>query len=358
MKYNWTKEEQSKLPLKRYTYGTAFSGAGGASMGLHYLNRFQGIFFNEIDEKQIKMYKANLHSMYGFEMPIQELVKESLEDKPECFDLDILQTSPPCSLYSISNLTADEKKGVPTTSIKESSGVCQAIDELYQPAIELCGKLQPKVFIIENVVGLTYKKNAPYVDDIYKRLSDIEYSTQHFIINGDKIGLPQKRNRVFFVAIRSDLSWNGFNLDFNEPKVIISDIKYTDSDDRPQPPKRAEVLKGYQYGDRDCGVINSREWDKSSLFSVKLPIEDRDTFNTLTTKNDANIIVRKKLDGYDFLRPTPQQLIQAQSFPLDYDFLGKSVMYPLGMSVAPLMMAKLVERIEEHILSPFYKGDI
>ena len=263
-----------------------------------------------------------------------------------------------CSLFSHANLVADNMKGQNSSKFNcvESAGVEQVLDELYQPAIELCGKLRPKVFIIENVVGLTYKKNKVYVDDIYYRLSELGYKTMHKIVKGEEIGLPQKRNRVFFISIREDLEWNDFNLEFNEPKVLINDVVYTDTNDKPQPPRKQEILKNYQYGDKDCGVINYREEGKRSMFNTNLPVITESTFYTLTTKSDANVLVVPTDSGFVFKRPTSQQLIQAQSFPLDYNFNSSSIYYPLGMSVAPLMIAKIVERIEEHILHPFYVG--
>lgn len=354
MNYRWTIEKQKEFPKKVFTYATTFSGAGGASLGMNYLNRYNNIFFNEIDPKQIELYTSNLESKYEFRIPIQELIQQDFSDKPDCLDLDILQASPPCTLYSATHLTADSKKGKAQDYLKESAGVNQVIDELYQPAIELCAKLSPKVFIIENVKGLTFKKNKIYVDDIYNRLNKIGYKVMHNVVNGKDMGMIQKRSRVFFVAIRKDLEFNGFNLEFDEPFLPISSIKHSDWDDRPISEKKTNTLKYYQEGDKDLGVINTREFGKRSGFSTNLPIEDRDVFNTITTKSDANVVVRINDEGVEFYRPTEQQLIQAQSFPLDYNFLGRSIYYPIGMSVAPLQIAKIVDRIEKHILVPYY----
>jgi len=356
MTYRWTIKEQLNKPIKPYTYGTTFSGAGGTSLGLEYLNRYKNIFYNELDKKQSELYNLNLHPLYKFDMPIQELVSMDLSDKPEMFDLDILQASPPCSLYSSSNKKAEKMKGQKSSkfSCAESAGLCQVIDELYQPAIELCGKLRPKVFIIENVTGLLFKKNKVYVDDIYKRLTDLGYKTIHSVVKGEDIGLPQSRNRVFFISIREDLDFNEFNLDFNEPKVLIKDITYTDEPTLTPSAHKLELLKHYQEGDKHLGHIRTRLEGKNTGFGVKLNIPTKDVFSTLTTKTDANLILNR-VDGENvFTYPTPQQLIQAQSFPLDYDFNGKSIYYALGMSVPPLMIAKIVEKVEKYILEPYY----
>jgi DNA (cytosine-5)-methyltransferase 1 len=356
MTYNWTKEEQINKPIKQYTYGTTFSGAGGTSLGLEYLNRFQNIFYNELDSKQSTLYNLNLNPLYGFDMPIQELVSMDLSDKPEMFDLDVLQASPPCSLYSAANNNAEQMKGQDSSkfSCSEDGGMCQVIDELYQPAIELCGKLRPKVFIIENVTGLLFKKNKVYVDDIYKRLTDLGYKTIHSTVKGENIGLPQSRNRVFFISIREDLEFNEFNLDFNEPKALIKDIKYTDEPTLSLTPHKLALLEHYQEEDKHLGHIRTRLDGKNTGFGTKINVPSRDIFSTITTKSDVNIVLNVVNGRNVFTSATPQQLIQAQSFPLDYNFNGKSIYYALGMSVPPLMIAKIVERIEKSILEPFY----
>ena len=353
--YRWTKEEQSKLPLKPYTYATTFSGAGGSSMGLHYLNRYRNIFFNEVAPRQIKAYKANLNTLYGFEMPIQDLLKQDL--RGECYNLDILQASFPCTLFSVSNLKADEKKGKCDNKMVECAGIEQVIDELYIPAIDLCHKLQPKVLIMENVKGLTFKKNKPYMDDIYKRLHEINYKVRHYIVKGETLGLPQKRHRLFIIAIREDLEFNDFNLDFNEPLITIGMVKHDDVNDKPLTPVKLELIKHYQYGDNDFGVINKRVNNKRSHFSANLPISNVSTFNTITSKGDANIIVTPLEDGiFNFSYPTEQQLLQASSFPMDYTKTSRSLFYAIGMSVPPLMMAKVADKVEKHILEPFYNN--
>jgi DNA (cytosine-5)-methyltransferase 1 len=56
-----------------------------------------------------KIYNKNLKPKYSFCEDIRDFRKR--DDLPkELYELDILDGSPPCSLFSSSNIKADEKK--------------------------------------------------------------------------------------------------------------------------------------------------------------------------------------------------------------------------------------------------------
>jgi len=365
MTYDWTIKDKSKnLGTKDIRYATAFSGAGGASMGMQYLLGWQNVFCNEIDKKQLKLYKANLHTEYVFDIPIQELT-EKIKNKDiskyvidDITDLDVLQLSPICSVFSVANLNADKLKGVEST-IRESDGLSQVVDDLIFEGIKLVKEIKPKVVIIENVKNMLAKKNKPYVDKATELLNDLGYQVRYDVIRGIDIGLPQKRERLFITAVRNDLNVDVNDIDFsaNEPLIPVKDIKFTD---RPKPltPKLRELVPYYQNGDLDCGKINERHFGKRANFSYNF-IRPTDAINTLTTKARSSTVVENGVnplgeiiecrDGVTrtFIPLTPQQEIQAQSFPLDYDFQGLNHLYAVGMAVPPLMMAFVAKRISD-----------
>ena len=47
----------------------------------------------------------------------------------------------------------------------------------------------------------------------------------------------------------------------------------------------------------------------------------------------------------DGLLMTDRDIVNCQTFPQDYDFRGRSVQYVCGMSVPPVMMAKIAEQV-------------
>jgi len=64
---------------------------------------------------------------------------------------------------------------------------------------------QPKAFFLENVKGLTSKKNLPFLLELIERLSE-NYNVTWDVKNCADYGVPQNRERVFIIGIRKDLN--------------------------------------------------------------------------------------------------------------------------------------------------------
>lgn len=71
-----------------------------------------------------------------------------------------------------------------------------------------------------------------YVRRIYKDFDNAGYYCQHFLLDASKMGVPQKRERIFFICIRHDLGINFLkvsnlfnvepyiNMEFNEDPIV------------------------------------------------------------------------------------------------------------------------------------------
>ncbi|MEG0275114.1 MAG: DNA (cytosine-5-)-methyltransferase, partial [Longicatena sp.] len=86
---------------------------------------------------------------------------------------------------------------------------------MYQEYRRMLVLLKPKMFIFENVLGLLSMRNDkgnPVINDIYSMFSDIDnevgYTIQKKVLNAKDYGVPQSRERVFLVGIRSDIQMN------------------------------------------------------------------------------------------------------------------------------------------------------
>ena len=149
----------------------------------------------------MKCYETNHHPQYSYLEDIRDLVKRNNLPE-ELYHLDILDGSPPCSTFSMSGLREDawgkEKK------FKEGQKT-QVLDTLFFDFIALAKRLKPKVVIAENVKGLLLGNAIDYVRRIYKDFEEAGYYCQHFLLDASKMGVPQKRERVFFICIRHDL---------------------------------------------------------------------------------------------------------------------------------------------------------
>ena len=103
----------------------------------------------------------------------------------------------------------------------------QTLDDLSFVFIETVKKLHPKVVIMENVEGLILGNAFVYVQKIYKQLEEAGYKTHHWLLMGEKMGIPQARHRVFFVACRNDIGVDPYDLDmtFNYEQIPYEDSK-------------------------------------------------------------------------------------------------------------------------------------
>ena len=202
--YQW---KLSELPVPtRGKVFSCFACGGGSSMG-YKLAGFDVVGCNEIDPRMAAIYKKNLNPKYIYVEDIREFVARE-DYPPELYQLDILDGSPPCSSFSM----AGRRKELWGVEHKFREGQKkQVLDTLFFDFIQLAKRLQPKVVVAENVKGLLLGEAKSYVRRIYDGFDDAGYYCQHWLLNAQNMGVPQRRERVFFICLRKDLanhSWN------------------------------------------------------------------------------------------------------------------------------------------------------
>ena len=78
---------------------------------------------------------------------------------------------------------------------------------------------------MENVKGITIGKARGYCNEIIKRFKALGYVPQVFILNAATMGVPQRRERAFFIAQRADLEKPKLKLDFREPQIFFGEVR-------------------------------------------------------------------------------------------------------------------------------------
>lgn len=91
---------------------------------------------------------------------------------------------------------------------------------LYFEGLKILMAKKPKYSIIENVKGLTNKKNKKNFEQILKDLENAGYKNYWKILNAKDFGVPQNRERIFIVSIRNDVKQ-----DFKFPEGFDSGIR-------------------------------------------------------------------------------------------------------------------------------------
>jgi len=198
--YKWTLKDAVFTKDKGKVF-SCFACGGGSTMG-YKLAGFDVLGCNEIDPKMIEAYKANHNPKYAYLEPIQTF--KLRKDLPaELYDLDILDGSPPCSSFS---MAGNREKDWGKDKVFREGQAMQVLDTLFFDFIDLAKELQPKVVVAENVKGLLLGNAKSYVIQIYKAFDEAGYTCQHFLLDASKMGVPQRRERVFFIAMRKDLA--------------------------------------------------------------------------------------------------------------------------------------------------------
>lgn len=342
--YNWTLKD-AVFTKDKGTVFSCFACGGGSTMG-YKLAGFDVLGCNEIDPTIIEVYKLNHNPKYAYCEGIQTFKLRN--DLPEeLYSLDILDGSPPCSSFSMAGNR--EKDWGKNKKFREGQSN-QVLDTLFFDFIDLAEKLQPKVVIAENVKGLLLGNAKSYVRQIYKDFDRAGYIVQHFLLDASKMGVPQRHERVFFIALRKDLveqfmqHFDMFTrlpelkLEFNEPEVLFRDIKVNENDNMLTDYDLAIWEKRID-GDSDYCETLKRMENRESNWNSKYIYDDK-VCNTITASAGSKLVCfsePRKLNN--------KELIKLGSFPLDYNFLENKVKYLIGMSVPPLMTAKIAEQI-------------
>lgn len=336
--YIWNLTDLKKVPKNNYKVFSCFSCGGGSSMG-YKLSGYEVLGNCEIDDKINAMYLENFSPKYNFNMAIQNMVK--LEELPEeLYDIDVLDGSPPCSTFSMAG--EREKNWGKLKHFREGQEE-QILDDLFFEFIKLAERLKPKVIIAENVKGLIGGKAKGYVNLINKRFNEIGYNVQLFLLNSATMGVPQRRERVFFICTRKDLNLPKLNLSFNEKPITYGE--FADKDYKPVGKETQTYNRWLKRNikDRTMGDTVKRV-ENGKLSGIT---------NAYIKLNEVPATIASSGTYYRFDKPgtiSNKDIITIQSFPQDYNFNGQSVQYVCGMSVPPIMMKRISEQVKVQLL--------
>ena len=334
--WKWTFADypKEKNGLKVFS---CFACGGGSTMG-YKLAGCEVLGCCEIDPKMNEVYIKNHNPKYNFLMDIRAFNALPKEEIPEeLFHLDILDGSPPCTTFSM----AGEREESWGKKKKFREGFAeQTLDDLSFVFIETVAKLMPRCVIIENVEGLLLGEAWSYVQEIYRQFKEIGYQVKHWLCKGEDMGVPQKRRRVFFIALRNDVQYDITDLDmsFNYEPVLYRDFK--SGEEQIAKGKISDAVKQLKPNE-SIGDAMYRIYGKHSALTHRVARLD----NVFPTQTAGHHDMWTEKGNH----PSIQDMIIAQTFPTDYDFLGgyTKVNYVCGMSVPPIMIKRIVQRLIE-----------
>lgn len=378
-----------------------FSGCGGLSYGFH-KQGFKIVSCNELEKSISETYKHNYPDTNVIvgditNMKIKEEIYKQFIDK----DCDVVLGGPPCVAYSMSGLR----------NSRDPRG------QLFKDYVEVVNKLKPKVFIMENVKGIIsmlhdkpkLNKEEKKIADKYYKLEEkkLEYESQKKVEKDEsrKKVLTNKLNKVKKDIKKMNKDLHKFRMNVTELiQNSFSEIGYNvnmkllNAANFGVPQKRERVIFIGIRTDIDKEITYPEEThnengdnDKQKWISVKESIEDLEDlkedieFNQVYTKHKKEIIDRiKKTNIGDSLNKkfkeaffkcypdqpsntvkenhggvflhykknrvmTPRELARLQSFPDDFIFKGSksSILVQLGNAVPCKLSEALAKEIKK-----------
>ena len=190
-----------------------FAGAGGLALGLEQAG-FQHVGLVEFNKAAAATLSANRPQWQVLCEDVATVADRDLEKQfgVTCGELDLLSGGAPCQSFSY----AGKRLG-----LNDVRGTM-----FYYYAIFL-RKLQPKMFLFENVRGLLNHDGGRTFSTILNIFQEEGYTTQHQVLNAWFYGVPQKRERLITIGIRNDLA-NKATFHYPQPhaiKPVLRDIR-------------------------------------------------------------------------------------------------------------------------------------
>ena len=312
-------------------FGTFICG-GGSTMG-YKLAGYDHLGGVEIDPKVADVYRENHKPKHLYVEDIR-LFNQRQDLPQELYDLDLLDGSPPCSTFSM----AGSREGAwGKKKVFREGQAKQTLDDLVFVYVDTIAKLKPKVCLLENVKGIIQGNAKYYSKQIVARMQAAGYRVQVFLLNAASMGVPQKRERAFFIGLRNDIKLPELVLRFEEKAILFGEI--IGEPGKPNSEYDNSIWTLRKNGDADFGQTLERIGKTVSNWNSKYIYSNR-VCNTIASTSGSKLI---EFDNPFHLGDS--KLLQIGTYPLDYNFKSIEPKYLIGMSVPPVMTAQIGHQI-------------
>ena len=208
--------------MEKYNLIDLFAGCGGLLDGFMQSEKYLPIASVEWDFAAAKTLANRLSNKWGITQPSEKVLTFDIQRVDELFNgysdehyghskglnnlindlkIDVIVGGPPCQSYSVAGRVSDKKK------MKDDYR-----NYLFEHYMKIVEKLQPKVFLLENVPGMlsAMPDGTPIIDlikrDINEKGYDIIDDVRKFaIVDSSDYGVPQNRKRVILIGINKNL---------------------------------------------------------------------------------------------------------------------------------------------------------
>lgn len=329
-----------------------FCGAGGFSFGFE-TEGFESVLALDKWEQAIKSYNHNHKNKVAIHMDIKDYTDEMLQKLNDIHHVDGIIGGPPCQGFSM----------VGTRDSNDTR------NSLYLEYVRFVSKVKPKFFILENVKGLLNLEKGFFKNDIINRFTKLGYNVNFKVLKASEYGIPQNRERVFFVGLRKDYFDNlffefptGDKNNFVSTRDALSDLPSLDLGES-QYKYKSDPLNNYQKKMRENanGDISNNDITKHEKKTIDIismvpdggNIKDLSeeyykvrnynaAFKRMNSKLPSSTIDCGHRNYFHYSEnriPTVREVARLQSFPDRFFFTGtKTSQYTqVGNAVPPIL---------------------
>jgi len=306
---------------KKFKIVSLFCGCGGMDLGFEEVG-FSIIWANDNNKKIEKTFTRNFQKTTLEIKPIQEIDINSIPGP------DVIIGGPPCQSWSL----AGAMRG-----INDERG------RVFYNYVNIIKEKKPLAFVAENVKGILSKSHKNEFLKIIGMFLEEGYLVKYKLLNAKNFGVPQDRERVFIVGIRSDL-----NVGYEFPKETHSNGKYVTLKDAIWDLKRnpGEYLKG-SFSPIYMSRNRKRRWDEVS-FTIQAggrhaPLYP-DSPDMLKVGIDKRVFDPKSKNN--IRRLSVRECARIQTFPDSFKFIEKYIneKYKMIGNAVPVLLAKAVAK--------------
>jgi DNA (cytosine-5)-methyltransferase 1 len=326
-----------------------FSGVGGMSLGFEWAG-FEAVTAIDFWDDAIKTYNHNRINKIGITIDIKSFNDDVLPTILKNNKIDGVIGGPPCQGFSTARLSNA------TDKIHE---INKERTHLYLEFFRTVEIVKPKFFVIENVRGLVSANKGAFVNDIIERFGNLGYNVEYKVLNASDYGVPQNRQRVFFVGLKNQKFIFPEKFEYKISTIdAISDITKTDekeiqeyscsalNDFQKMMRKKSKHLKNHEvtiHNEQTTGVI-SLVPDGGNIKSLPPKYWEirkyNKAFQRMNSKLPSNTIDTGHRNYFHYCEnriPTARESARIQSFPDNFEFLGtKGSQYKqVGNAVPP-----------------------
>ena len=339
-----------------------FSGIGGLSKGFQRAGcKIKG--YLEISEALSTIYEKNFPGTHRLGGDIAGVDSQRLENFLGTYGpIDCVIGGPPCQGFSLSG-----KRDVEDPR-----------NYLFEQYFRVIAATKPKVAIIENVRLLTSMRSRSggfIKDEILSGFRALGYLARMFEVNAKSYGVPQHRERVFFVAAHESLNKHP---SFPEPEFTdtpdlfgdtervrtfadaCSDLSFLESGERSSDPLHWAVSHPQHVIEWLWNVEQGASAHDNIDPSLRPPSGYNTTYKRQHWSEPASTVQTTfgMISGCRNVHPiatralTIREAARLQSFPDDFEFVGPigAIRTGIGNAVPPLLAKRVARHISSNIL--------